>query len=147
MTKEHFISCEKLEKSVTNRKKGSGGENVNWLKLKVIESRKSEPFKIFVKSDLKQDTYVEINIKKKGNKTKSPGGSVTSRKFYSDNLNELWPQGKPISKEKLQDLKSMYHLIPKDCLSFYKNLKSADLEDDVDGFSGELDFEVQLEDE
>lgn len=56
----------------------------------------------------------------------------------------LWPTGKPISDAKLTDLKSIMHLIPSDAQDFYKNLKSNDtVDDDIDGFSGALDFEVE----
>lgn len=61
--------------------------------------------------------------------------------FFSAKLMPLWPKGKPISNEKLADLKSMWHLIPKDCLQFYKNLTDSEsVIDDIEGFSGELDF-------
>lgn len=38
------------------------------------------------------------------------------------------------------------HLIPEDCKTFYVNLQGdQDLIDDVDGFSGMPDFEVETE--
>ena len=39
----------------------------------------------------------------------------------------------------------MFHLIPKDCLDFYKSLKGKESEEDVDGFGMEPDFEVEPE--
>lgn len=41
---------------------------------------------------------------------------------------------------------SIMHLIPQDCKYFYTNLHGQEgLEDDVDGFSGSPDFEVEEE--
>lgn len=53
---------------------------------------------------------------------------------FNKPLEVLWPQGKPISEPKLQDLKSILHLIPNDAEQFYKNLKSNEnIVDDIDG--------------
>lgn len=168
MENEDFVSTTKLVDAITNRKKSTEGVPINWLKLKVIQVRRSAPFELFVKSDLKQEEFVQVSIGKKPSKvgptekrkTNCASTSASSRKkrtptrpssfnhtenntFFSSKLNKLWPQGKPISKEKLEDLKSMYH-IPKDCLHFYKGLSSSDLiEDDIDGFSGQLDFDLE----
>jgi hypothetical protein len=67
--------------------------------------------------------------------------SVHEGTFYSAKLMPLWPIGKTINTKKLADLKSMWHLIPKDYLKFYKNLTDSEsVIDDIEGFSGELDF-------
>ena len=56
----------------------------------------------------------------------------------------LWPDGKAIAPANLTDLQSMFQYIPEDCHTFYKNLKSSEgAVDDIDGFGGDLDFEVQ----
>lgn len=40
----------------------------------------------------------------------------------------------------------MYQYIPDDCLQFYKTLTSSeDIIDDVDGFGGGPDFDVELD--
>lgn len=58
----------------------------------------------------------------------------------------LWPSGKKIAQPKLDDLKSMFHLIPKDCLSFYKALQGDEnIMDDLEGFGGHPDFPIEQE--
>ncbi|KAH9638297.1 hypothetical protein HF086_007400 [Spodoptera exigua] len=58
----------------------------------------------------------------------------------------MWPTGKAIPGPKLKDLKSLLHLIPQDAKGFYQNLTADDdLLDDVDGFSGVVDFEVETD--
>lgn len=58
-------------------------------------------------------------------------------------LVQLWPQGKPISKPKLDDLKSLLPLIPSDAKSLYRSLFiQNNVQDDIDGFNGELDFQI-----
>lgn len=37
-------------------------------------------------------------------------------------LTQLWPDGKPINKLKLDDIKTMMHLVPADTHGFYNNL-------------------------
>ncbi|KAF9418473.1 hypothetical protein HW555_004761 [Spodoptera exigua] len=58
----------------------------------------------------------------------------------------LWPTGKPVPDAKLKDLKSMLHLIPQDSHDFYVKLTgNEDTEDDIDGFSGQPDFELETD--
>lgn len=60
----------------------------------------------------------------------------------------LWPEGKALSKEKINDLKDLLSLIPKDAKPFFNFLKtqpSAEFVDDVDGFGEGLDFELEDE--
>lgn len=46
--------------------------------------------------------------------------------------------------QNLDDLRSMFHLIPKDCLDFYKSLQGDEnIEDDLEGFSGQPDFHIE----
>lgn len=80
-------------------------------------------------------TYTEIDIRK------VKRGKPSSLKI---DLPLLRPQGKPISQDKLNDIRSFMHLIPEAHQKFYKNfVGDKDVNDDVDGFNGELDFEVE----
>lgn len=55
---------------------------------------------------------------------------------------------KPVSTAKLNDIKSILHLIPTDAKSFYKKLTGSDtVTDDIDGFNGSLDFEPELQED
>lgn len=57
----------------------------------------------------------------------------------------MWPTGKAISGFKLKDLRSLLHLIPKDVKGFYHKVMTDDyLLDEVDGFSGEVGFEIEM---
>lgn len=61
-------------------------------------------------------------------------------------MEPLWPTGKPVPDVKLKDLKSMLHLISQNSHDFYVNLIGKDdIEDDLEGFSGQLDFDVELD--
>lgn len=145
MAKEDFVGTSNQEKAITNRKHCVEGEKVNWLTFKVVQVRKSDPLSLFIKTDLQEENFVEIDLGKKvGRKSKGKGvqKSVSDRTFFSSKFTFLWPNGKPISQEKLNDLQSLFHLIPNDCLPFYRNLTSSNsIQDDIEGFSGEPDFE------
>ena len=81
--------------------------------------------------------YVEIDIRKKqsGRPVEQP---------FKDALLLIWPDGKEISTPKLEDIKSIMRLIPQDCKYFCANLQGKEgLEDDVDGFTGSPDFQVE----
>lgn len=139
MKPEDFLSTKQLEKAITNRKKSTEGDKVNWLKIRVVEVRKEKPMSLFVKTELNQESFEEISVKKKGRQSHSE-----NNRFFSRQLQDLWPQGKPISTKKLEDLKSMFSLIPKDCQAFYKQFTGSDsITDDIEGFGCELDFEVE----
>lgn len=66
--------------------------------------------------------------------------------FENIPLNNLYPTGRPLSKEKIKDLKDMLDLVPEEYRIFYKFLdhtNAADFIDDVDGFGQYIDFEVE----
>lgn len=64
MTKENFVSTQKLEKEIINRKTSCDGKKINWLKIKEIKILKEKLYGIFIKTNYKDsDAYKEINIK------------------------------------------------------------------------------------
>lgn len=78
-----------------------------------------------------------MNILKKGKKF--------FRKWKHFLFQQTRPEGKVIISKKLEDLKSMFNLIPKDCLPFNRSLVASNsVEDDIEGFD-DLDFEVGQE--
>ncbi|KAH9642120.1 hypothetical protein HF086_007430 [Spodoptera exigua] len=114
---------------------------VNWLKTKHIQLRKDNVHSVFMRSDDIEE-YQELYI---GRKFK---GSVLP--LSSELLTPLWPDGKPITQAKLNDIKSMLSqvkLIPEDCLFFYKNLQGMEGPDNIEGFSGEQDFDFEDDEE
>lgn len=130
-----FGIADNIEKNITNRKKGINGEEISWLKTREIILLKEKPFSIFFKQDF-NGVAIEVDITKKTRGRPCKG-------LYEKDLNPLWPQGKGIAKEKLKDLKSMWHLIPKVHQAFYSTLfVDETVVDDIDGFGGILDFEA-----
>lgn len=102
--------------------------------------KKEDEFSIFMRSNL-DDEHIEVNIKKslRGNT-----GLLTKQV-----MDPLWPNGKPIPEAKLNDLKSLLHLVPDvpDDAEYYKKITgNSTVQDDIDGFSCTVDFEVEVED-
>lgn len=64
--------------------------------------------------------------------------------FSEEDFEVLWPLGKAIPQAKLEDLRSLYNLIPEDCVKFYNTLKgSSSINEDVDGYGPTLDFDLE----
>lgn len=137
LKREDFFSVAPLEDGITNRKKDVQGNKINWLSFREIELLKDKPLSMLVRTAF-NGTQHEVNISKK------KVGRPTA--IFSEDLPLLWPEGKPLSAPKLKDLKSMMVFIPSDAKGFYKNFFSnPDVEDDVEGFNGDLDFDVEFE--
>lgn len=61
-------------------------------------------------------------------------------------LDQLWPDGRSLSKAKIDDLKEVLTLVPKKYKNFYSflgDVQTRDFIDDIDGFGEEVDFEVE----
>lgn len=100
--------------------------------------KKDDNISIFMRSNLDED-YLEVSLKK--------NLRANTCQLTMALMDPLWPDGKPIPEAKLKDLKSLLHLIPRDAQEFYKKFTGdATVEDDIDGFSGEVDFEVEVND-
>lgn len=134
MCKNDFLSIKNIEKKIVNRKVDTNKNKTNWLKTKEILLKKTKKYSVFMKTTMDGDEYQELNIEKK---YKGRPLVISENDFVT-----LWPSGKEIPQAKLDDLESMFDLIPKDCIGFYKALKgNASIVDDVDGFTGPLDFD------
>ncbi|XP_050309753.1 uncharacterized protein LOC126745792 isoform X1 [Anthonomus grandis grandis] len=132
-----FFSIEDIEKKITNRKLSVKSKKISWLKTKAIRLIKEKHFSIFFKYDHSEDNcFQEVDISKttRGKKTNHP-------KF--EDLKRLYPNGKPISSKKAADIKSLLRFIPTDAKVFYKVDAIKDFLDDIDGFSEDVDFEVE----
>ncbi|CAH0587826.1 unnamed protein product [Chrysodeixis includens] len=137
MEKKDFFSTKKIEKNIVNRKVFLDKTKVNWLITKEILIKKEEKFVIFMKTQ-NEEKFKELNIEKK---IKGKSLEISDNDFTL-----LWPNGKEIPQPKLDDLKSIFDFIPKDCLDFYKSLRgNPSLHDDIDGFGGEPDFAQEQE--
>ncbi|CAG9837583.1 unnamed protein product [Diabrotica balteata] len=121
------------ENDIENRK-------ISWLKTREIEIRKDKPLSIFMKTDF-NTSEVEVDLHKKLQK-----GRPVAMQSLSNHLIPLWPTGKPLSVPKLNDLRFLMHLIPNDAKPLYRSLFSNNtVEDDIDGFDGDLDFDIRDE--
>lgn len=71
--------------------------------------------------------------------------SVSNNEFPSETLlTQLWPNGKEINKAKLDDIKSIMHLIPANAHEFYTNFTgNAVIEEDINGYNETLDFDIE----
>lgn len=138
MNRCDFVGTSKMEEIITNRKKDVNKTPVSWLKTRVIEIKKANPFSIFMKTSL-EGQHVEVNIQKQMKR-----GRPTTFNSFKELEIPLWPNGKPISEKKLEDLKSLMKFIPNDAKAPYRNLfTSEEIEDDIDGFDGALDFDIE----
>ncbi|XP_030751319.1 uncharacterized protein LOC115878842 [Sitophilus oryzae] len=112
MEPDDFYSTENLENQILNRKMTINKEKVNWLKTKIIKLEKSKPDSIFFcESHSSEDNnFKELNIAK----------SVRSKKnsLNPQKLKVLYPRGKPISKKKWDDIKTLLKFLPKDTIEF-----------------------------
>lgn len=134
MVSTEFYGTAELEKQIVNRKVDAENKKISWLRTREILLEKEKPFSIFLKTNFEDSKYAEIDIRKK---------QVGRPAIFKDLLVPLWLKGKQISNPKLADIKSVMHLIPNDCKQFYENIAGTDIVDDVDGFSGTPDFEVE----
>lgn len=139
MNKEDFVSSENLEKKITNRKVSVSGDKINWLATRQIKLCRSNPFSIFMNNTLSVDNFIEVNIEKRGR------GRQSATVFPAEILlTQLWPDGREINKLKLEDIKSIMHLIPADAHVFYSNLiGNSVINEDVGGYNEALDFEIE----
>lgn len=134
MLSTEFYGTTELEKQIVNRKVDVENKKISWLKTREILLDKEKPFSIFLKTNFEDNSYAEIDIRKK---------QIGRPALFKDLLIPMWPEGKKISHPKVEDIKSVMHLIPNDCKQFYENITGTDIVDDVDGFSGAPDFEVE----
>ncbi|KAG5887542.1 hypothetical protein JTB14_000398 [Gonioctena quinquepunctata] len=111
LEKSDFISVENFTKSVTNQKIDVAKRKVSWLRCHERQLIKEQVILLFMKSDLNQE-HQPVKIEKRGE------GRKPSIKDIA--LPVMWPDGRPLSTEKLEDLKELYKLVPRDTPDFYK---------------------------
>ena len=132
MTAEEFYSTEALQMLITNRKKDSKKNKVNWLNMKVIRVVKSKPGILFFKYSYDPDTpYLELDLKKR------LGGPLLSEA----NMALLHPNGHFISRAKYNDILCLLKYVPPVCHDFFVNL----VVDDKSAI--DTDFDLISEDE
>lgn len=130
MCQNDFFSSKSLCDLIVNRKVNSDNNKINWFSIDVIENKKVEPFKIFIKERPNVMQFVVVNLHKNG---------VTKQLFIDTVLNPA--EEKKIAKKKKNDLIELLRYIPDKYHDFYKKLKCKDGEDNNDDFGLASDFE------
>lgn len=139
MMVKDFVGTSAIEKIIVNRKKDVEDNPVSWLKTREISLTKDKPYNLTLNRIFRGESQI-VDLTKK-----SPGRKRKSSSFQE--LQPLWPNGKAISTAKLADIQSIIHLIPNDAKSFYKHYSADEnVTDDLDGFGGTLDFDVEQND-
>ncbi|KAL4713786.1 hypothetical protein ACJJTC_012303 [Scirpophaga incertulas] len=137
LEKDDFQSVAPLQNSITNRKSDVDKQKISWLSTFEIELRRSEPTKLFMKSNLDEEARVVDISKGAKNRKQKPN-------FVLD-LPILYPNGRELSSAKIQDLKELMKLVPSDAKAFYGFLRTVtpgDFVDDADGLGNSVDFDI-----
>ncbi|KAL4083711.1 hypothetical protein QTP88_029027 [Uroleucon formosanum] len=141
MNDEDFVSSEMLEKKSTNRKVSVSGDKINWLQVRRIKLCRNQPFSLLMSTTLLDENFLKINIEKRGR------GRISNDILFPSEtlLTKLWPNGKEINQAKLDDIKSIMHLIPADAQEFYTHFTGNSIInlEDVNGFNENLDFDIE----
>lgn len=119
LTASDFFSLKVLESNSVNRKMTSEGEKVMWLKIQWIRFEKQHPGVMYFKYTNSDDvpfSSVDLNKRSRGRKTLP----------QNIQLPLLYPEGRPIAKPKLMDLKTLLQFIPPVSHAFYRKLKCSD---------------------
>lgn len=89
---------------------------------------------------LSDENFLEINNEKHGR------GWVSNNILFPSEtlLTKLWPNGKEINLAKLDNIKSIMHLIPAYAHEIYTHFTgNTIIEEDVNGFNENLDFDIE----
>ncbi len=135
-----FYSVDNLMKYITNRKKDSNKAKVSWMDTHEIVMEKSDPLTIKMKKQIGGESQ-SVNLAKRG---------CDANGFKKIKLEQLWPVGRPLSEEKIKDLKSMLYLVDDDAKPFFdflNNVRTEDFVDDLEGFGEGIDFDLEYEDD
>lgn len=135
-----FYSVKNLLDYTINRKKDSNKAKVSWMETHEIVMEKSSPLTIKMKKEIDGDIQL-VNLAKKG---------CDVNGFKKIKLEHLWPEGRPLSKEKIKDLKSMLYLVDDDAKPFFdflNNVQAGEFIDDLEGFGEAIDFDLECEEE
>lgn len=112
MSKDDIFSSKPLEALITNRKKTTSGEKINWLNVQKIIYEKYSPFMMdFV--NYGADNVITISLQKKG----------SSGEFERTNSPCLYSQQREINYLKYKDLQKLLQYIPEKFHRFYQSLK------------------------
>lgn len=136
LSSQDFFSVRKLEELITNRKVDVNKQKINWMETHEILLNKAQPHIIKMKRKIDDDFQI-VDIAKINSKTIN---------FGKVELEQLWPNGRPLSEAKLNDLMELMELVPDKYKYFYEFLgvvTTHDFIDDAEGFGEAIDFELE----
>lgn len=123
MKKNDFHSSKPLEEQITNRKKTTSGEKINWLNVQKITYERYSPFMLdFV--NYSSDCTITISLQKK----------CTPSDFAMIKLPILYPRSRKIAYLKYKDLQKLMKYIPERLRHFYESLEH-DQSDSIKDFA------------
>jgi len=117
MKNENFISTKDLEANSVNKKKTGDGEKVSWMDIQWIHFDQDHPNVMFFKtSNDPEALFSTVDLSKRAKGRPKSTANITLPLSY--------PDGKPIARAKLVDLKALLNFIPPIHHTFYKELTS-----------------------
>jgi len=122
---KNFVNLSPLEESAVKRKVTPDKMKVEWLKIQWIHLDIEHPNMMFFKYSVNEDacfSVVDFSKRARGRPRRS-----------GDNLPVLYPDGRPIQRKKLLDLKSLLSFVPPVHHKFYRGLKEDVNDDDNEG--------------
>lgn len=125
LTNYNFVCVENIIKHITKRKKDSDGHPVSWLKMQWIRYQKSEPFKILYKETLSEDIPFSTLDVMPGGKRGRPVN------LYNINVDKLYTNARPVTKEKKRDMLDLLPFIPPVHHNYFKELITSENAEDV----------------
>lgn len=117
MKRGDFLSSEKLEAAITNRKKSLDDEKINWFKIQRIVNVRSNPLEMLIENYCTcSNPFIRVSLRKKG---KNIGLST----FSEVNFEPLYTESRKITRQKYADLQKLMEFIPDQFQWFYTSLK------------------------
>jgi len=110
LTHKDFHSTAPYEQLITNRKKDTNKEPVNWLKIQWIKLDKGRPFSMFFKTCYDDSSFREVDFSKKNKRWKD------AEKI------PLYESTRPVTKEKFKDMMDLKKYITSSKRSFFETL-------------------------
>lgn len=119
MSGNDFVSSVELQTMIVNQKTSLDGVKLNWHDIKQMKYKKDVPFEINALCNTGE--AINISIKKK---------NFDAESLAMCNMPLLYPNGKPISQKKYEDLIKLLKYVPPEHHSFFTTLKKDDHKED-----------------
>ena len=130
MSRQDFLDLKAFSRCIINRKKNEDGENVQWLKMKWIRVKKSQPLKFqyhFSHNEL--EAWKTVDLRRRGH-------TCDIGKFQ---LTRLYDRPRKVSSLKLSDIRDLMDYVPPVYQKFYKELDSKESDLDTSSIDDETD--------